>query len=141
MSARSEFEKQMKAAQEKAQKKPQNSTEALINELDKVVTEAPAPAPIQVDIPPAPVIEREPEAKQPLPALGSVRERTVTAQLGRPKKYEGQQEVISMKVPKDIKDKARIAAASRHMSFVDYFMTIINEDFNRNYSTYVGGDR
>ena len=131
MSARSEFMKQMAAAQNNAMKRPpSNSTEALIREVEDKVVSIPVKEPEEAGL--SAVIDPAPETP-----VAKITQRKITQPLGRPKKYLGELEVISMKVPKEIKDRARIAAAARRMSFVDYFMTIISEDFDAHYHEYV----
>ena len=128
MSARKDFENQMKKMQEKAKKPaPQNSTEALISSFEEASVKSPGKKNT-----PEPVYTEHTAVSAPV-----VRSRTIKQQLGRPKKYVGEQEIITIKVPKDIKDKVRIAAAANRMSLVDYMMYIVENDFNEHHDEYV----
>ena len=130
MSARSEFNKKMQKMQESAKKNvPQNSTEALIKKMEEDASGRKKPAE-------KPRTPEEPVSKAATPEEPVVRSRTIKQPLGRPKKYEGEQEVITIKVPKEIKDKVRAAAAYNRMSLVDYLMYIVENDYNEHYAEY-----
>ncbi|MCR5590487.1 MAG: hypothetical protein K6F73_03070 [Lachnospiraceae bacterium] len=130
MSARTEFNKKMQKMQESAKKSvPQNSTEALIKKMEEDASGGKKPAG-------KPKAAAEPVSKTATPEKPLVRQRTIKQPLGRPKKYEGEQEVITIKVPKEIKDKVRAAAAANRMSLVDYLMYIVENDYNEHYSEY-----
>ena len=131
MSARSEFNKRMQKMQESAKKSvPQNSTEALIDKLEE---DAAAKSRHTVKT----VKTAKKASAAPENASGPVvRSRTITQPLGRPKKYEGVQEIITIKVPKEIKDKVRTAASANRMSLVEYMMYIVENDYREHQDEY-----